>query len=145
MKNTALKIVASLLTASTAALTLSILAATSAGASTVTNSYSNEWTNGTRNLDVQNVRTEVGTVYSVDQGIKCETFGGDVNTCSVDFDGTSLTGSGYSANLVPVDPTAIITTVKTVTNSSYTDSTVVNLSEVSNFTGHTYTHSVSAE
>jgi hypothetical protein len=128
-------------------LSVLLLSATalSASASTVTNSYSNEVTNGTRKLDIQNIRTEVGTTTNTNQGIKCETFGGTQNACNVSFDGKDLRGWGTSSNFLPVDPTAIITTVKETTNLSFDSKTTTNFSEDSKFSGTNYTHSVSAE
>ena len=127
------------------AVLLTIVTTAGASASTVTNSYYNETSTGTRSLDVVKVRSEVGSVNKVDQAIKCETFGGDFNSCNVNFDGNKITGHGTSFNAVPVDPVAIIGTTKTVTDSSFEDLTRTNFSEDSSFIGTTYTHSVSAE
>lgn len=114
-------------------------------ASEVTNSYTNEVSTGKTTVDVQNVRTEVGTEYGIEKAIKVETYGGTTNISTAHFDGKNLTGTGISSNTVVVDPVSIITYSENNSKTEFTDVNKVNLSEVSNFTRTTNAHTVSAD
>lgn len=116
-----------------------------ANASEVTNSYSNEISTGSSNLQVHNIRSEVGTFNGVEKTLKMETYGGTTNISTVKFDGVNLSGTGYSANQVVVDPVAIGAYSENTVKSNFSDVQTVNLTETSNFTRTTNSHTVSAE
>ena len=112
---------------------------------TNTNSYKRTY-NGTSTTNVTVDKLVTGTVNNYSASIKAESYGGDVNTAQVSFDGVDLTGSAYSANTNPQDPVAIITYSQQTENLTIEkDSLNVTVVESYDFSGYEREHTVSSD
>lgn len=125
------------------ALTIAALSLpTVASANSVYNRYETTNEVGTRDVQVDRVRVENGTINDIDVSIKLEADKGDFNSANINFDGKGFTGSASSSNSRPVDPVVYGTFTRTETNTNFSQTDNTKLTESVKFTGNIYQHSV---
>jgi hypothetical protein len=114
--------------------------------SSVSNVYDNKVITGgtsTTNISVDEYKNY--TQVNTSDAIKVETYGGTVNNSTATYNGTTLTGTGTSSNTTVVDPTAIITVASQKETVLGTVDISVDTLEKYNFSGNTYTHTVTSD
>lgn len=116
-----------------------------AGGTGVTNSTTIRNSHGNGQVTTNFSSHKTGVQINQSQSLKSETFGGDTNISSVNFSNGQLTGSAYSANNVPIDPVAIISTTSQFETIKFTENLQQNAIENYRFNEVTNTHSVSSQ
>ena len=113
----------------------SVASAGSAFAGTTTNTITNGWETGTRNVEVDNVRVETGDYINKNMNMKIDSVtDGGTATSTLKFDGTKFTGTGFATtgNVDPWVNGGFVDNIETGSFSDITKTSVVESVEFGN-------------